>query len=241
MLTGDDKPDHAVRCMQTLRPVLFDFCVRMTGDLIASAAIVAKVCQEFMASHSEVHDGVPSNIRATLFRECRLMAGESWYAETAFLQNPGIEDSRSETLYPDPRTGKSGSDLGRLHELLRGLPGRRREALLLVERYDFSPIEAADIGGLGMTEFDKELAAAWQILLTSLPPGSVPVTKPGIPGPIKQIPLFSDPTTSENEPVTNLAEIMDELDHARRFAGFGWLGWIWFLIVAGIVIWYFWF
>lgn len=242
MTSSESSASLAVKHMNSLRPVLFDYCVRMTGDLIASSGIVSKVCQGFEASHSEAHDGVPTDIQLALFRECRVLGGNAWDADTSFLQNPGLDSEKLQVgslSAAIPGGTNNSAELWRLYHLLRSLPGRRREALLLVERYDFSPLQAADITGLSATEFDRELAAAWQALLTNLPPGAVPVAKAGIPGPIKAIPLFNDPVVAECEPVTNLSEIMDELNTARRFAGMGWVGWFWLLAAGAALAWYF--
>lgn len=206
--------------LKEFKPSLFDYCMRMTGDAMKASGVVQHACAALVEVESGgARMGPFDDIRAFLFREARVLAGESWHADTAALRNPQLVPGQAEFA------------LVRLDEIIRQLPGELREVILLVERYKFSPQVAAQIAGFEAERFDAALAAAWQQLLTKLPPGAVPVGSAGQPGPIERLPDYPEPAMEQQMPVTNLGEIMDELDSTRRGVGIRGF-WILFLILA---------
>ncbi len=210
-----------------IRPALFDYCMRMTGDAMKASGIVQDACAALM----EVESGggrmdAFDDIRAFLFREARILARDSWHADTAVLRNPQLVSGQAEFA------------LVRLEEIIRQLPGELREVILLVERYRFSPQVAAQIAGFEVAKFDGALAAAWQQMLIKLPPGAVPVGSAGLPGPIERLPDYPEPSMEHQMPVTNLGEIMEELDTTRRSVGVRGF-WI-FLFFVAVGAGYFW-
>ncbi len=209
-------------CLKEIRPGLFDYCMRMTGDAMKAAGIVRDACAalaEVEADGGRI--GSFDDVRAFLFREARVLGRESWQADTAVLRNPQLLPGQAEFA------------LVRLDEILRQLPGELREVILLVERYKFSPQVSAQICGFEVDRFDTALAAAWQQLLTKLPPGAVPVGSAGQRGPIERLPDHPEPATEHQMPVTNLGEIMDELDSSRRGVGMRSF-WVLLFIVAAV-------
>lgn len=207
-------------------PSLFDYCMRMTGDIMKSSSLV----QEASRSLAELlsgggHMAGNEDFRLLLFREARSLAGQGWYADTSILLNPAMQ--------ANPNSAQAKLDL-----ILRQLPAREREAILLVERYRFQPADACQIAGLELEDFDAALALAWQKILTALPPGAVPVAAAGRASPIELLPNHPFPG-GQHDPVTNLSEIMSELESTRRGPGvMRQLAWI--LAAAGIAagIWY---
>lgn len=214
--------------MRAFRPALFDYCMRMTGDVMKASSLVQDSCRALAESYSGGgRMESTEEIRAFLYREARILGADSWHADTAALKNPAL--AASDEI----------PELYRLDELLRAMPGAQREAILLVERYKFTPQVAAYIAGFDASRFDAALSGAWQYLLTRLPPGAVPVGLSGAASPIEKIPHHPAPPMENQMPVTNLSEIMDELALTRR--GGGVMRWFWATIAitaaAGIYYW----
>jgi len=215
--------------LKEFRPGLFDYCMRMTGDAMKASGVVQDACAALVEVEVESGGGrmgTFDDIRAFLFREARVLARESWHADTAALRNPRLVPGQAEFA------------LIRLDEIMRHLPGELREVILLVERYKFSPQVAAQIAGFEADRFDAALAAAWQHLLTRLPSGAVPVGSAGQAGPIERLPDYPEPAMEHQMPVTNLSEIMDELDSTRRGVGMRSFWFLLFIFVVGAG--YFW-
>jgi len=213
--------------IRAFRPGLFDYCMRMTGDVMKASALVQDACQalaESISGGGRIESS--EDARAFLFREARILAAESWRAETPALRNPALA------------VDGARPDLVRLDELLRSLPGEQREAILLVERYKFPPQVAVHIAGFDAARFDAALSGAWQSLLKSLPPGAVPVGSSGKPSPIELIPNHPAPAMEHQMPVTNLGEIMEELASTRRASGVMRGFWIFLLVTAAAVTYY---
>jgi DNA-directed RNA polymerase specialized sigma24 family protein len=213
--------------LQDVQPSLFDYCMRMTGDVMKASALVDEASRslaEMLSGGGHMADS--NDFRLLLFREARLKGGDSWYADTSLLQNPSLQR--------DSNPAQATLDM-----VLRQLSGKEREAILLVERFSFKPADASQIAGMELEDFDAFLALAWQKILTRLPPGAVPVAAAGRASPIELLPNHPFPGI-EREPVTNLSEIMSELESTRRGSGF-------FrrialtLVIAGVVaaVWYF--
>ena len=208
--------------MKEFCPGLFDYCMRMTGDMTKASELVQDACgalAETISGGGRMN--LADDIRMFLFREARVLAGNGWHADTASLQNPGLV------------VGHSDLDLIRLDDVLRHLPGEQREAILLVERYKFAPQLAAQIAGRAMEDFDVALTGAWQNLLTRLPPGAVPVGSAGKAGPIERIPNHPAPVLESHMPVTNLSEIMEELEFTRRGVKLSRGFWVFLVLAAG--------
>lgn len=209
-----------------VRPSLFDYCMRMTGDIMKSSTLVHEAsCALAELLSGGGHMSGNDDFRLLLFREARALAGDDWHADTSILQNPALQVNAS------PAQAK-------LDLILRQLPAREREAILLVERYGFQAADACQIAGLQLEDFDVALAMAWQKILTALPPGAVPVAAAGRASPIELLPNHPLPGV-ELEPVTNLSEIMSELESTRRGPGVV-KRIIWLMVFAGITagIWY---
>lgn len=215
--------------MKAFRPSLFDYCMRMTGDVMKAATLVQDSCQALAESVSGGgRMDSAEDVRAFLYREARILGAAAWHADTTALRNPALSG--------DGAT----HDLVRLDELLRSLPGDQREAILLVERYKFTPQVAAHIAGFDTAKFDAALSGAWQQLLTRLPPGAVPVGASGKKSPIELIPLHPAPAVENQLPVTNLGEIMEELASTRRASNMMRGFWMVVILTAAACI-YYWF
>ncbi len=213
--------------IRAFRPGLFDYCMRMTGDVMKATTLVQDACQalaESISGGGRIESA--EDARAFLYREARILGVESWRADTVALRNPALSGEGA------------APDLVRLDELLRALPGEQREAILLVERYKFSPQVAAHIAGFDASRFDAALSGAWQNLLTRLPPGAVPVASSGKRSPIERIPHHPAPALEHQIPVTNLGEIMEELASTRRASGMMRGFWVLLLVSATVAVYY---
>ena len=213
--------------VKEIRPGLFDYCMRMTGDAMKASGMVQDACAamtEVAAEGGRME--VNEDVRAFLFREARVLGKEAWHADTTALRNPRLLPGQAEFA------------LIRLDEVLRQLPAELREVILLVERYKFPPQMAAQIAGFDVKRFDSALSAAWRVLLTSLPPGAVPVGLGGSPGPIERLPDYPEPALEYQMPVTNLGEIMEGLESTRRRPGARGFWVLLFMVVAAAG--YFW-
>jgi DNA-directed RNA polymerase specialized sigma24 family protein len=159
-----------------VQPSLFDYCMRMTGDVMKSSSLVDEASQalaEMLSGGGHMAD--TEDFRLLLFREARIKGGDAWHADTSLLQNPSLQR--------DANPAQATLDM-----VLRQLSGKEREAILLVERYAFKPADASQIAGVEIEEFDGFLAMAWQMILSRLPPGAVPVAVAGRASPIELLP-----------------------------------------------------
>lgn len=134
------------------RERLFDFLMRMTGQVSKSADTASEAIQAVrpVAENEESLE----EFLVLLYRTARNFTIEIWNADTSRLENAAYESK----LQGKPR--KDIPHLVALEHIIRSLPPKQREILILHERYGFSPDEIAEITNFGVPEVEEIFAQA---------------------------------------------------------------------------------
>lgn len=205
---------------------LFDYLMRMTGQVSKSA----DTCMEAINAVSPVADQEESlqDLLVLLYKTARNFTIEIWNAETHRLENEAYA----------PVTGakadKNVPALIALEHVVRSLPPKQREILLLHERFGFSPDEVAEITGYGVGDVEEIFAQA------------LGITESALAGNAEMVPefmtkLYSFPLPEESSMGTqNLSMVFKDLKKSSRRASGSWFKLIFGLaLIAGIayIVW----
>ncbi len=139
--------------LEAERPELFDFLLRMTGQVSKSTETVDEV---FQSLNEDALDATGSyiDLRLMLFSTARRFTTDVWNAETPRLVNAALEGG-SDVDQPTDKVQRERSFYRPLDKSLRGLPGREREVVLLRARGGFDWDEIAQVMGIGSTLIER--------------------------------------------------------------------------------------
>lgn len=155
---GDPEALEAVIASEKER--LFDYLMRMTGQLSRSMEIM----QETISGVTNVGDQEETlaGFFVLFYRTARSFAMEIWNAETPKLEN---------SAYADPDSGLSERitiQLIEIERVLRSLPAKQREILLLSLRYEFDLSEVSTITGYPEDDVEELLSQAQSVMEAAL-------------------------------------------------------------------------
>jgi DNA-directed RNA polymerase specialized sigma24 family protein len=131
---------------------LFDYLMRMTGQMSRSHETVLEVCQSVKAVADEHED--LQEFLVVFYKTARKFSIDIWNADTSRLEN---------SAYGAPMGAKPDKDFAlmlALESIVRSLPPKQREILILHERLGFSPDEIAEITSYGMSDVEEIFAQA---------------------------------------------------------------------------------
>lgn len=134
------------------REGLYDFLLRMTGQISRSAESVDEVFQSLDEETLELYGTYPE-LRLCLYMTARKFNADIWNAETSRLMNQRLEGGPSEAKADADRQALAAID-----RLLRSLGGREREPVVLRYISGFEPLQIAEVMGLPAAEVDALLA-----------------------------------------------------------------------------------
>lgn len=134
------------------KPRLFDFGLRLTGQIIKTSETIAEVFDsvEPIADDCETLQ----DLRVTIYKTLRSFAADAWNAETNKLENP---------LYAN-QNAKDHQHLQIVEDALRRMSPSQREAILLYTRLDFDEHEVSLITGRSLSDTQMDLAQAQSAL-----------------------------------------------------------------------------
>lgn len=140
------------------RGALYDYLMRMTGQISRSADTVDEVYQSLNDETLETLDTF-SDLKVLLYTTARKFNADIWNAETTKLANAAFEEpGRANAL--DERALRERQGQALLDKAFRSLPGMEREALILSARGQFDNSEIAEIMAAPEHQVEDKLAVA---------------------------------------------------------------------------------
>lgn len=197
------------------RERLFDYVMRMTGQLAKSA----EVTEETLSSIEQSADDSDSlqELLILIYKTARKFAIDVWSAETPKLENSAYAGAQ----------GKDIQNLIVLEGLIRSLPPLQREVLLLKERFGFAVDEVSEISGLASSDVELFFAQAMGALERN-----APALEQHLPELIGRLSLFERPKYDGPE-TQNLSLIMNDF---RKTNGLASNPWRWARFTAYLII-----
>lgn len=158
--------------LEAERPVLFDYLLRMTGQVSRSAETVDEV---FLSLSEEVFADLEDyrGLRVCLLMTARKFNADIWDADTAKLVNARLEAPTPEGVKDDEARLDPGElqSFLQLDRGLRVLPGQERECVYLRGRLGLTAAEVAEIMNLHVDQVEKSYEDGLR-QLSSLPGGT---------------------------------------------------------------------
>ena len=178
---------------------LFDFSMRMTGQLGRSSEVTDEVLQSMEHSVGDVE--TLNELLVKCYKTLRTFASDIWNAETKKLENPAYSGVQ----------GKEVAKIAKIEVKIRSLPPRPREVLLLRELYGFSEDNIVEI--IGNTSND-EVQQAYRDARAAVE-GSVGLDGDSVSALMKRISLFKRPERDGPE-TQNLSVIMNDFRKTEK-------------------------
>ena len=198
----DGDPEALDAILASEKDRLFDYLIRMTGQLSRSMEIM----HEAISGVTSVGDQEETlnGLFVLFYRTARSFAMEIWNAETSKLEN---------AAYADPDSGLSEKitiQLIEIERVLRSLPAKQREILLLSIRFDFALSEVSTITGYPKDDVQELLGQAQSVMEAALNKSSAKL-KEGI---VKLL-VFPMPDDS-NDGTQNLSIVVRDLKRSSK-------------------------
>ena len=131
---------------------LFDYVMRMTGQLSRSMATTEEVIG--VVTPVADREETLQELLVLLYKTARNFTIEIWNADTSRLENSAY------TANEAGKSAKNSEDFLALEHVVRSLPPKQREILLLRERFGFSPDEIAELTGYAIGDVEEFFAQA---------------------------------------------------------------------------------
>jgi DNA-directed RNA polymerase specialized sigma24 family protein len=143
------------------RPFLFDYAMRMTGQISKSKELIDESFLELSSTANSIPD--VSSLRVKIYGLVRSNGIEEWSAETSRLENAAY-------LTPHAlKMGKTLSTLISIEHVIRTLTANQREVFILFNLYQFSNHDIVEIMDQGSALVDECLDQSMKILTSTLP------------------------------------------------------------------------
>lgn len=210
--------DALAEILRSERDRLFDYVMRMTGQLIKSADI-AEETMNTVEQHADDCDTL-EELLVLCYKTARNFAVDVWNADTSKLENSSYAGAQ----------GRENLALVQLESVIRCLPPEQREVLILRERFGFALDEVAEIMVLPVADVEIMFAKALGIVEGNLP--EQPSQK--IPELLSRLHPFTKQLNDGPE-TQNLSLIMNDFRKTNRIAtsGWGWARFLVFLLLCG--------
>ena len=142
------------------REWLFDYLMRMTGQVSRSMEVMQEATSGVLPVADQEDD--LGDFLVLFYRTARSFAMEAWNAETSKLENAAYS-------MPDEGLGeKRLAQLVEVERVVRSLPAKQREVVLLNNRYGFSVDDVADITSYVDEDVKEYLEQAHNVLMAAL-------------------------------------------------------------------------
>jgi len=204
----DGDPEALESILASEKERLFDFLMRMTGQISGSMEACHDAANK-VYSLADREDTL-QDFLVLLYKTARGIAIEIWNADTSRLENAAYE---AEELGLKDKTKQVYLAL---EHVVRSLPAKQREVLLLHERLGFSPDEIAEITGYGHSDVEEFFAQA------------LGVTEAALSGDADKVPemmtkILTFPMLDEsNDGTQNLSLVFRDLKKSSRATPGGW-------------------
>lgn len=197
-----DGDGHALaELLEGERPGVFDYCLRMTGQVSKSTDTVDEV---YLSLNEDVLDtlGSYTDFKICLYLTARRFISDIWNADTTKLMNAAIEGTDGDG--GTDRANRERAAFRVLDKSVRGLPGRQRETLLLRVRAGFEWDEIAQILGAAPGQAEADFAAALAHVERECPGTASPE---GAAAAVARMPAHPEPVRSSQRTI-NLSMVM---------------------------------
>lgn len=184
--------DGLVAILQSEKDRLFDYLMRMTGQVARSQDI----SEETVAVVEDHAAGVETleELLVLIYKTGRNFSQDIWNADTSKLENGSY----------NLQTSKDQLPLVQLEVVLRSIPPEQREILLLRERYGFTFDEVAEISVTSSVEVEGLFARCLGQIEAQLPEYA-----DDVPGFFCRLHLFPRPAADGHE-TQNLSHLMSD-------------------------------
>ncbi len=208
--------DALTRILSNERIRLFDYLMRMTGQLVKSEELADETINavEFQADDIESLQ----EFLVLLYKTARNFGRDVWNADTSKLENSAYAETSSKEL----------QRLHSLETLLRSLPANERDVVLLRARYGFALDEVAEIVVLPSSDVEVLFAQGLSTLENDMTSEAQKV-----PSLILDLRNFSKPENQGPE-TQNLSLIINDFKKTHKLASNHWR-WIRLAIYAALI------
>jgi DNA-directed RNA polymerase specialized sigma24 family protein len=152
---GESEAFEALLSSESAR--LFDYLMRMNGQMSRSHEIM----QESLNGVRHIADQEEDlqDLLVLLYKTARSFSIEIWNADTSKLENSGYFSSDGSEI-----DSKTVMHLIELEKVLRSLPAKQRETLLLKVRYGFAEEDIVAITGYSVDDVQEFLSQSLSVL-----------------------------------------------------------------------------
>jgi len=161
---GDPEALEAILSSEKDR--LFDYLMRMTGQVSRSVETLSESINGIFPVADQEENF--QDFLVLLYRTARSFAIEDWNADTSRLEN--VAYSSSDTGLSEKMT----LQILELERVLRSLPAKQREVILLRLRYGFSLDEIAGISSYPLSDVEEFLAQGLSVTEAALGSDKIP-------------------------------------------------------------------
>lgn len=194
------------------KPLLYDFLLRMTGQVDRAWDTIDEVEQVVGASNDEAP--TLEDLRISIYRTARNFCADVWNADTARMMNESLDPKSTEAKIAVDEyqriEPKLLAEFQHLDQVVRTLPGEDREVILLKIRGDFSDDATGDIMGLDATSVRSRFGRGLD-LIRSRCDGKVSRFEFRL----VELPLHPTPTETM-QGSTNLSVLIQDLKESRK-------------------------
>jgi DNA-directed RNA polymerase specialized sigma24 family protein len=215
----DGNSDELDEILSSECPRLFDFLMRMTGQLSRSSETATESCEAMKGVAFESED--LQEFLISLYKTARKFSVDIWNADTSRLENSAYP------VAPGLKPEKTVALLQSLESIVRSLPAKQREILLLHERFGFSPDEIAEITSYGLGDVEEIFAQALGVVESALPGDAEKV-----PSLFTKLYLFPMPST-EDVTTQNLSMVFKDLKKSSKTTSGGYWK---FIVGIGLIV-----
>lgn len=225
----DGQIDVIEEILASERERLFDYLMRMTGQLSKSAD-TATEATNVVGAVADKEESL-QDLLIVLYKTARNFAVDAWNADTSRLENSAYDDEKSGDAR---KNDKQLPLLIALEQVLRSLAPTQREILLLRERYGFAPDEICEITSFSMSEVEETFAVTLNIVESAMS-GSANA----VPELIAKLRVFPIPE-GDTDTTQNLSLVFKNLKKSSRRTPSAWLRlfmWLMFFALLAVLFW----
>lgn len=142
------------------RPELYEYLMRMTGEVSRSADTIDEVVQS-VSDEALQALSAPLELRMLLYATARRLSTDIWNADTSRLNNAALEQP-ADAGKVDEELLKERQAYLALDKALRNLGGRQREAVTLRSRCNFEFYEIGELMGLSADDAEQLFLSGMQ-------------------------------------------------------------------------------
>ncbi|MCX6124999.1 MAG: hypothetical protein NTV34_09670 [Proteobacteria bacterium] len=215
-------PDGLLMILKSERARVFDYTMRMTGQLIRSAEVTDEALSSIELATDE--PDTLQELLVLIYKTSRTFAIDVWNADTTKLENSAYAGLQ----------GKDIQAFGQIEAIIRAIQPSHREVLLLRDRYGFALDEVAEIMGMGSSDVELIFAQA-----LSMVENEAPELTPRMSEILRRMEVFARPE-NDGPSTQNLSLIMQDFRKSNSLGSSPWrMVRVGVLILSIIALWNF--